>query len=212
MAFFSNLLSVKQTSSSAGGQTILVVGGAGYIGSHMVQDLLRAGYEVVTLDNLCRGHRELVPGGIFLEGDLGDAALLDQIFSRHSVTAVMHFAAFSLVGESVEKPLLYYRNNVSRTIELLDAMRRNARFSLHLTHTDGPLPHAKEIRVQVGGLLGLQKLLHPDRAQEDTIVNIHGLACEAIERYAQIENLPYDLIVQTIVSFEGRRKRTRPVK
>ena len=97
-------------------------------------------------------------------------------------------------------------------IELLDAMRRNARFSLHLTHADGPLPHAKEIRVQIGGLLGLQKLLHPDRAQDSTVSNIHGLACEALERYAQIENLPYDQIVQAIASFEGRRKRTRPVK
>ena len=116
---------MKQQGSSTGGQTILVVGGAGYIGSHMVQDLLRAGYEVVILDNLCRGHRELVPGGIFIEGDLGDTVLLDQIFSRHSITAVMHFAAFSLVGESVEKPLVYYRNNVSRTIELLDAMIRH---------------------------------------------------------------------------------------
>ena len=104
---------------------ILVVGGAGYIGSHMVRDLLRAGYGVVVLDNLCRGHRELVPGGTFIEGDLGDAALLDQAFSRHSITAVMHFAAYSLVGESVEKPLVYYRNNVSRTVELLDAMMRH---------------------------------------------------------------------------------------
>lgn len=116
---------MKQLSSSTGRQTILVVGGAGYIGSHMVQDLLRAGYEVVILDNLCRGHRELVPGGTFIEGDLGDPAILDDIFTRHTVTAVMHFAAFSLVGESVEKPLAYYRNNVSRTIELLDAMIRH---------------------------------------------------------------------------------------
>ena len=116
---------MKQQSSSGDRQTILVVGGAGYIGSHMVQDLLHAGYKVVILDNLCRGHRELVPGGTFIEGDLGDAALLDQIFSRYSITAVMHFAALSLVAESVEKPLVYYRNNVSRTIELLDAMIRH---------------------------------------------------------------------------------------
>ncbi len=106
-------------------QIILVVGGAGYIGSHMVRDLLRAGYGVVVLDNLCRGHRELVPRGTFIEGDLGDAALLDQLFLSHPITAVMHFAAFSLVGESVEKPLVYYRNNVSQTIELLDAMVRH---------------------------------------------------------------------------------------
>jgi hypothetical protein len=97
-------------------------------------------------------------------------------------------------------------------IELLDAMRRNARFSLHITHADGPLPHAKEIRVQIGGLLGLQKLLHPDRAQAASVQNINGLATEALERYRRIEYLPYELIVQTIVSFEGRRKRMRPQK
>lgn len=106
------------------GGTILVVGGAGYIGTHMVADLLRAGYEVVTLDNLCRGHRELILGGTFIEGDLGNAALLDDIFSRHSITAVMHFAAYSIVSESVKNPLVYYRNNITRTIELLDAMIR----------------------------------------------------------------------------------------
>ncbi len=100
----------------------------------------------------------------------------------------------------------------SLCIELLDAMRRNARFSLHITHADGPLPHAKEIRVQIGGLLGLQKLLHPDRSQADAVHNINGLASEALERYRRIEDLPYDVIVQTIVSFEGRRKRTRPLK
>ena len=104
---------------------ILVVGGAGYIGSHMVKDLLRAGYPVVVLDNLSKGHRELVPGGHFVEGDIGDAALLDRLFSEHQIGAVMHFAAFSLVGESVGEPLAYYRNNVAHTVELLYAMFRH---------------------------------------------------------------------------------------
>jgi len=105
--------------------TILVVGGAGYIGSHMVLDLQRAGYPVVTLDNLSRGHRELVPGGDFIEGDLGNPADLDTVFSRYPVKAVMHFAAWSLVGESVEQPLAYYRNNVANTLALLEAMQRH---------------------------------------------------------------------------------------
>ncbi len=104
---------------------ILVVGGAGYIGSHMVADLLRAGHGVVVLDDLSKGHRELVPGGTFVQGDLGDGALLDDVFARHRIRAVMHFAAYSLVGESVVEPLAYYRNNVARTVELLDAMRRH---------------------------------------------------------------------------------------
>ncbi len=108
------------------GETILVVGGAGYIGSHMVLDLLRVGYKVVVLDDLSRGHRDLVPGGSFVEGDIGDSRLLDGIFSEHKIDAVMHFAAYSLVGESVENPLAYYRNNISRTVELLEAMIRHS--------------------------------------------------------------------------------------
>jgi UDP-glucose 4-epimerase len=101
---------------------ILVVGGAGYIGSHMVKDLLDAGYHVITLDDLSTGHRELVTGGEFIEGGLGDRVLIDKLFSTHKISAVMHFAAFSLVGESVEKPLKYYRNNMAATAELLDSM------------------------------------------------------------------------------------------
>ena len=107
------------------GDSILVVGGAGYIGAHMVTDLLRAGYQAVTLDNLSRGHRDLVPGGTFVQGDLGDAALLDNVFTQHRISAVMHFAAFSLVGESVSRPLEYYYNNVAKTVELLRAMTRH---------------------------------------------------------------------------------------
>lgn len=111
------------------GKTILVVGGAGYIGSHMVLELLQAGHNVVVLDNLSRGHRELLVGGTFVEGDLGDGRLLDHIFSQYRIAAVMHFAAYSLVGESVSKPLDYYRNNVAMTVELLAAMgRHNVRY------------------------------------------------------------------------------------
>ena len=104
---------------------ILVVGGAGYIGSHMVKDLLKAEYGVITLDDFSTGHPDLLPGGKLFEGNLGDGKLLDKIFSKHQISAVMHFAAFSLVGESVKKPLKYYRNNIARTIELLAAMVRN---------------------------------------------------------------------------------------
>lgn len=91
----------------------------------MVLDLLRADYPVVTLDNLSRGHRELLPGGEFIEGDLGNTVDLDHIFSEYPIEAVMHFAAWSLVGESVEKPLDYYRNNVANTLALLEAMQRH---------------------------------------------------------------------------------------
>jgi UDP-glucose 4-epimerase len=104
---------------------ILVVGGAGYIGSHMVAGLLNAGYPVVTLDNLSKGHRELLPGGDFIEGDAGNSEDLDRVFGQYPVKAVMHFAAWSLVGESVEKPLAYYRNNVAHTLTLLETMQQH---------------------------------------------------------------------------------------
>ena len=102
--------------------TVMVVGGAGYIGSHMVKDLLQANYRVITLDNLSTGHRDLLLGGKLIEGNLGDTTLLNKIFSDHRIDVVMHFAAYSIIGESVKNPVEYYRNNVANTIELLDAM------------------------------------------------------------------------------------------
>ena len=93
--------------------------------------------------------------------------------------------------------------------ELLDYMRSKARFSLHLTSADSPLPHAREIKVQTGGLLGLQGLLHPEKSTADNVENIIGLADTALARFERLENLPYDIIVQAIVKFEGRKKRPR---
>jgi len=104
---------------------ILVVGGAGYIGSHMVKELLLSDYNVITIDDLSTGHRELLRGGIFIQGNFGDNALLDEIFTEHQIDAVMHFAAYALVGESVEIPLIYYRNNLVETVNLLDSMVRH---------------------------------------------------------------------------------------
>lgn len=103
---------------------ILVVGGAGYIGSHMVKQLSRAGYQVVVLDNLSTGFRELACYGQLVVGDLADTALLEQLFHENAFDAVMHFAACSLVGESVVDPSKYYRNNVTNTLNLLDVMIR----------------------------------------------------------------------------------------
>jgi UDP-glucose 4-epimerase len=107
-----------------GRNRILVVGGAGYIGSHMVKELLGAGYDVTTLDNLSTGHRDLVTGGTFIEGDISDRKLLDFLFSQKTFDAVMHFAANSLVGDSVENPLSYYRNNFYGTLCLIETMIR----------------------------------------------------------------------------------------
>jgi len=102
---------------------ILVVGGAGYIGSHMVKRLGEAGVEVVTLDNLSSGHRDAVTCGEFVQGDIADRTLLDSLFARRSFDAVMHFASHIEVGESIRLPLKYYRNNVSNTLTLLEAMQ-----------------------------------------------------------------------------------------
>ena len=104
--------------------SILVVGGAGYIGSHMVKQLATSGTDVVTIDNLSCGYRDAVKYGEFVEGDLGDPAVLDHVFNNYSIDAVMHFAAFIEVGESVTDPAKYYRNNVLNTMVLLDAMIR----------------------------------------------------------------------------------------
>ncbi|WP_342542132.1 UDP-glucose 4-epimerase GalE [Paenisporosarcina sp. FSL H8-0542] len=102
--------------------SILVCGGAGYIGSHTVKELIGK-YEVVVLDNLSTGYPFLLDDRVtFINGDLGDEKVLDLVFTEHKINAVFHFAANSLVGESVEKPLMYYLNNVSSTITLLKKM------------------------------------------------------------------------------------------
>jgi UDP-glucose 4-epimerase len=101
---------------------ILVVGGAGYIGSHMVKLLNQRGFEVTVLDNLCNGHRDAVQGARFVLGDLYEREILDQLFEEIRFDGVMHFASYIQVGESVREPAKYYRNNVFKTQNLLDAM------------------------------------------------------------------------------------------
>jgi len=101
---------------------ILVVGGAGYIGSHMVKMLLAQGHEVITFDNLISGFRDAVLGGVFVKGDLADISALDQLFASHQPEAVMHFASYIQVGESVQHPDKYYLNNFTNTLNLLNAM------------------------------------------------------------------------------------------
>ncbi|MEE8429816.1 MAG: UDP-glucose 4-epimerase GalE [Candidatus Desulfatibia sp.] len=106
-------------------KNILVVGGAGYIGSYMCKYLAKNGYHPIVLDNLVYGHRQAVKWGLFIAGSMADAKLLDRIFKEHPIAAVMHFAAFCYVGESVEDPGKYYQNNVAATITLLEAMVEN---------------------------------------------------------------------------------------
>ena len=105
---------------------ILVLGGAGYIGSHTALELVRAGKDVVIADNLVTGYRKAIPEGAkFYEGDLRDFDFLDNLLQREKIDAVIHFAAYSLVGESVTNPLKYYDNNLYGTKVLLEAMVKN---------------------------------------------------------------------------------------
>src|SRR6516162_2789675 len=104
-------------------QSVLVTGGAGYIGSHACKVLARAGYQPVVFDNLSRGHREAVRWGPLIEGDLADRNRLIMALETHRIMAVMHFAAFAYVGESVADPAMYYRNNLGGSLSLMEAMR-----------------------------------------------------------------------------------------
>lgn len=102
---------------------ILIVGGAGYIGSHMVWQLHDAGQEVIVLDNLYSGQKQLLPSSVkFIEGSIADQQLLNNVFTTHDIQAVMHFAAFIEVGESMQDPAKYYQNNFIATVNLLNNM------------------------------------------------------------------------------------------
>lgn len=106
-------------------KTVVVTGGAGYIGSHMTKMLREDGYRVIVFDNLERGNRDTVLDAELVVGDLTDQQSLDKLFSSHDIEAVLHFAALAYVGESVNQPDMYYRNNVFGTLNLVDAMRKH---------------------------------------------------------------------------------------
>src|SRR5512137_443101 len=100
----------------AGTRSVLVTGGAGYIGSHACKALAAAGYVPVTVDNLVYGHRWAVRWGPFVQGDISDATLLRRVLREHRIEGVMHFAGYAYVGESMEEPGKYFRNNVANTV------------------------------------------------------------------------------------------------
>jgi len=104
--------------------TILVTGGAGYIGSHVVKELLRQNHKPIVFDNLQTGHRKAIENALFVEGDLSDQERLAKVFQTNSVDAVMHLAADCLVGESVQNPLKYFNNNVSNGLNLIEIMEQ----------------------------------------------------------------------------------------
>lgn len=104
--------------------SVLVCGGAGYIGSHMAAELLERGKEIIIFDNFEKGHESAVLGGKVYKGDLRDENSVDKVFKENNIESVIDFAAYSLVGESVGEPLKYFENNVMGTLNLLKSMRK----------------------------------------------------------------------------------------
>ncbi|MFC1680019.1 UDP-glucose 4-epimerase GalE, partial [Elusimicrobiota bacterium] len=147
---------------------ILVVGGAGYIGSQCCKELKKAGYKPITFDNLCTGHKENVKWGPFIDGDLTFPELLDHAFTAHKIQGVMHFAAHSLVGESMENPAKYYRNNVGGTLNLLEAMTRH--------QVD------KFIFSSTAATFGMPKKIPIDEAHPQNPINPYGKSKLAVEK------------------------------
>jgi UDP-glucose 4-epimerase len=126
---------------------ILVIGGAGYVGSHAVRLLTRAGHDVWVYDNLSCGHRAAAPAGRLIEGDLLDQAKLESALKEHTIDAVMHFAAFALVGESVSHPDRYYRNNVVGSLTVLEAMRAAGVWRIVFSSTTATYGEPKKIPI-----------------------------------------------------------------
>lgn len=156
--------------SSASTPAILVTGGAGYIGSHTVRQLARAGEKVVVLDSLGLGHSQAIcePGVELVVGDMADPALADLLFTSHRITAVLHFAAFSLVGESVQDPLKYYRNNTAAPLVLLDAMQRHGCRQFILSSTAATYGNPQRVPIDES---------HPQQP-----INPYGMAKLMLER------------------------------
>jgi UDP-glucose 4-epimerase len=150
---------------------ILVVGGAGYIGSHMVQLLIEAGHHPVTYDSLVTGYRDAIPGGDFVHADVGDAAALDAALRRHYIDAVMHFASYIQVGESVKAPGKYYHNNLSNTLVLLDAMVRAG--------VD------KFIFSSTAAIFGEPEYVPIDEKHPQQPINPYGMSKQMVERVLQ---------------------------
>ncbi len=158
----------------ASDRVILVTGGAGYIGTHAVKALENRGFQVIILDNLVYGHRELVEANLkakLVVGDIGDRRFLEQLFSTTKIDAVMHFAAFAYVGESVTDPAKYYQNNVVGTLTLLDAMRQHGVTNFVFSSTCATYGNPQQIPITED---------HPQQP-----INPYGAGKFAVERILQ---------------------------
>jgi UDP-glucose 4-epimerase len=158
---------------------ILVVGGAGYIGSHMVLMLGDEGHQVVALDDLSSGHRGAVPAGRLVEGSIQNSALLDHLLEDQKFDGVMHFASFIQVGESVQQPAKYYRNNVINTLNLLDAMVRHGVKNFIFSST--------------AAIFGQPEYLPIDEAHPKQPINPYGRSKWMVEQVLQDYDKAYGL-------------------
>lgn len=158
---------------------ILVVGGAGYIGSHMVKMLSKTGHSVVVLDNLSTGFKDAVKYGQLIIGDLADLNSLENLFQQHDFDGVIHFAANSLVGESMNFPSKYYRNNVSNTLNLLDVMVRHEVKNFIFSSTAATFGEPEYVPI--------------DEAHPQNPINPYGASKLMIERILQDYASAYDL-------------------
>jgi UDP-glucose-4-epimerase GalE len=164
---------------AADARTVLVTGGAGYIGSHAAKALSGAGYRVVVYDNLVAGHRAAVKYGSLVEGDIADVAAVREALRRHEVFAVMHFAAFLDVGESVREPARYYRNNVVGALGVLEAMVAESVRYFVLSSTCATYGEPQETPIPE---------THPQRP-----INSYGETKLAIERALPYFETAYDM-------------------
>lgn len=160
-------------------KTILVTGGAGYIGSHTVKQLINNGYKCIVLDNLIYGHREAVLTPYFEISDLMDKNSLDKIFSKYQIDSVVHFAAFAYVGESVHSPKKYYENNVIGTLNLLDVMLKHNVKNIVFSSTCATYGEPKYIPIDE---------LHPQRP-----INPYGRSKLIVEEILEDYHHSYDL-------------------
>ncbi len=163
-------------------RVILVTGGAGYIGAHAVKALEAKGFQVIILDNLVYGHREPVETHLkakLVVGDISDRAFLDKLFTTHKIDAVMHFAAFAYVGESVTDPAKYYQNNVVGTLTLLDAMRQHGIDNFIFSSTCATYGNPQQIPIDEN---------HPQHP-----INPYGAGKFAVERILQDYDPAYGL-------------------
>ena len=160
-------------------KSILVTGGAGYIGSHTCKALHNAGFTPVTFDNLVYGHREAVKWGPFIEGDLSDKVLLKKSLTDHDIEAVIHFAAFAYVGESMEQPQKYFTNNVVNTLNLLDVMH------------DTDVSHI--VFSSTCATYGLPERIPIDESHPQQPVNPYGESKLFIERALKWHGVAHDL-------------------